>query len=178
MRLGEYFRGRKIVLHTRLAPEEAERRIDDAAQSVMAPFAIGVVGWAKLGIIRLRYRRGIFGYDAKPILAGGFVKDGQGTRLDLVYRGPLAIRFLVPLWGLIFVAGFALIFIEGELVKEGPQFWIPFAVVPILVFGAIPLAHAWAIRRADEELVLLVDFLRETVGATGGAELERFRVRT
>ena len=112
MRIGDYYRGVRIELATKLPPEEVERQINDGAASILTPFATGVVGSARFGAIRLRLRRSLFRNDAKPILAGRIRPDRGGSLLHLVWRGPLPMLVFFPLMYLNFAA-FAAVFVAA-----------------------------------------------------------------
>lgn len=178
MRLRDYFGGRRFSLATRLPPEEVERQINSAAASIFSPVASGVIGWARFGRVRLRYRAGIFSYNGKPILAGRIVPDRSGARLELNYRAQLPLYVGFPLWYLAYSALLLVFLVGGD--------WAPGIGLPekigivlfALAIGAAPIAvHYFATRNAEEELAILVDFLRRAVGATGAEELGLPRAR-
>lgn len=165
MRIGEYYRGVRIELATKLPPEEVERRINDGAASILTPFATGVVGWARFGAIRLRLRRGLFRNDAKPILAGRIGPDRGGSRLHLVWRGPLPMLVFFPVFYSM-LAAFAVMFVAiGQSEPMDPNVRWAILVAFLVMLPVPPLILFLGLRGAEADLEELLAFLRTRLAA-------------
>lgn len=166
MRLGDYYRGLPLRLATRLPPEEVARQINDAIPSPLRPFALGIVGRARLGRLHLRYRASFFTYDGMPMLTGPIEAHRSGSLLQLKYRGRLATRIAFPL-SFLLIGCLALTFAIGggwaPGIEAGEKALQAFVLVVVAI---LPLGiHMFAIRNAEAHFEKLADFLRTTLGA-------------
>ena len=161
MRLRDYFQGQPIVMQSRLRPDELERRINDATISRWGPFEKGVVGWARFGRIRLRFRPLFFEYNMSPILAGRIDDSSGPTRLLLSWRAPLPAYVFFALW-----YGFALLFLAfllfggASLDAQGGERLVPPLLLLLLALAPLGL-HYLGTRNADAHLAELVSFVEK-----------------
>lgn len=162
-RLRDYFAGRRLSLAARLSPAEVEGRINAAATSIWRPFATGTIGWARFGVLRLRYRRSVlFAYNAKPVLAGRISPSGSGSRIDLNYRAPMPMYVAFPLW----YAALALIAVT---VLSAPGARAPERLILgsiLLVVSLVPIGfHYLGTASAEADFDELIAFLGRETGA-------------
>jgi len=152
VRLTDYFAGERLRLCSPLSARAVAERINEAAGSLLWPFATGVVGGVWSGNIRLRYRSSLFEYNAKPVLSGRVREAASGSSLDLRYRAPLWVYGFYLVWYL-FLALFA------GLIGHG---WDGATVGIFSILLVAPLGlHAVGSRRSEEELADLLDFLSQ-----------------
>ncbi len=159
MRLRDYFGGVKISLHSPLRPQEVSNRVNCDARSPFWPFSIGTVGGVFMGRLRLWERSSaFFDYNAKPLLAARLVERTDGTTIEATYRAPVVAYVFFPVWyGFLAadVGSFRFVDISEVL-----------TVVPLLIFGALPVAlHYMCTRDADSDLHLILRFLEDAVEA-------------
>lgn len=161
MELIAYFRGQPVRLHSPLRPEEVAARINAEAKSIFWIFSSGVVGGARLGHVRLRVRSSPFEYNAKPVLAGRIVGDGQGSEIRLRYRAPIAIYLFYLMWyGFLLALALTMPF-NGRLEISMWEF-----LLLLVAFAAMPLImHAIGTAGSDRDLEQLEAFLLEEVQA-------------
>jgi hypothetical protein len=167
-RIRDYFVGRRLRLATRLPPDEAARRINDGAASILSPFATGVIGWARFGRIRLRYRRSLWWRsDARPILAGRIRADRGGSLIHLNYRGPLPLIVFLPFWyaALVLMAVVFLASVLSSGVETAFVFAFPLMLVVMLIFPAALVR--FSLTRADADFEEMLAFLRTSLAARG-----------
>lgn len=165
MRIGDYYRGVRIELATKLPPDEVERRINEGAQSILTPFASGVIGWARFGAIRLRFRRSRwFRNDARPILAGHIRPDRGGSLLHLVWRGPVPMLIFFPFFYLILLA-FGGIWIAVGVAEAEPMVRAVFATTFLIMLATPALVLLLGVRGAEADLEALLAFLKERLVA-------------
>ena len=161
MRLLDYFRGTPIIMQSRLRRDELERRINEATISRWRPFGTGVVGWARFGRIRLRFRPPRFRYNMSPILAGRIDDSSGPTRLLLRFRAPAGAYFFYAVWYpflLIFLAAY--LFGGAGLEAPGAEKLLP--PVLILLFGLFPIGlHYLGTRDAEAHFAALDKFVEE-----------------
>lgn len=166
MRLGDYYRGLPLNLRTPLPPDEVARRIGGAICSPLRPFATGIVGYAPLGRLQLRFRKSLFSYNGMPVLVGPVRAERGGSLLILNYRGHLATRLAFPLAFLVVGAG-VLTYLASGAQSPAIAPWQMALIAFILVLAmALPLGlHAFFIRNAEGDLAAMADFLRTTLEA-------------
>ena len=159
MRLSDYFLGQHLELRSRLSPATLAARISRAARSGFWPFATGVVGGVWDGHVRLRYRRSILEYNAKPVLSGRLRETPDGCIIELRYRAPIWAYVFFCVWYLLILV-FALRLLTGG--------WAPGVTAEVkieasVMLGALAAAplifHALGTRRSGEELAKIMDFL-------------------
>ena len=164
MRLRDYFRGLAVELESPLSPDELERRINAATVSRWRSFAMGAVGGARSGRVRLRYRPRFFEYNMTPVLVGRIEPARRGSVLRLRYRGPTGALIFFPLFYVTLAALLGLAFFgkfEGGV--SGTQV-IPLST--ILIFLLFPLGlHYLGTRSAAAHLQALIDYLERAAEA-------------
>ena len=161
----DYYFGKRVALRSPLRPEEIKRRIREEARSGWWPFHTGTVGRVRFGRLRLRYASSPGEYNAKPVLTGPIERTFTGSLLHLVYRGPTWGRLFPLFWngGLILILMFIFTDSDSQLParEDLPFVWAVFGAM----FAVPPIMHMYGTRKSDEELVLLLDFLRCAVKA-------------
>lgn len=164
MRLSDYYRGLPLNLRTPLPPDEVVRRIGTAVASPLRPFATGMIGYATLHRLHLRYRPSLFSYKAMPVLAGA-IRAEQGSLLLLKYRGHLATRLAFPFAMVVVLLALSIVMASGAA-ADMPAWGIGLVFLFMLLAVTLPLLiHAFLIRNAEANLEHLADFLRTTLDA-------------
>lgn len=160
MKVAEYLKGRPVRLVSPLDPATVQAAINAHTRSGFQPFGKGVVGWVRMGRVRLRYRAGFFDYNAKPVLVGRAENDMGRTRLELSYRAPLKVYGFIFLWFLILTIFWGIV--SQALAQASSLESIALKLVLFLVYLLMPLWVHWiGTLDAEEELDLLLQFLRQ-----------------
>ena len=165
MRLRDYFRGEAVELESRLRRDELQDRIEAATVSRWTLFEQGVVGWARCGRIRLRFRPRLVQYRMGPILAGSIDDSSGPSRLHLRFRAPGSAYVFFALWYafmLVFL-GFVLF---GDVPAPAPGAERLMPPLLLFLFLLAPLGiHYLGTRDAPAQLAELVKFLEEKAEA-------------
>lgn len=162
----DYFAGQRLQLRSPLPARTAAQRINDAAGSMLWPFAMGVVGGVWLGNIRLQYRSSPFEYNAKPVLAGRLQDLASGSTLELRYRAPLWVYGFYFVWYL-FLSLVGVVLIGNGWAPDMTSAEKAMAVGTIVLLLVVPIVlHAVGTRRSDDELATILDFVSSNIDAT------------
>ena len=170
----------KIVLDTKLSPEECAERLRSAIDPSVEDFAFPgkrlVQGTVKGSKFRIRKR--IWGYDAwQRVLTGEFDASGARTRIYAKSHKFIAGTLANVIFLVLFVVPVVIALIES-LMSGSYQSWrlsAIFVVVVVLLFIAIPLFD----RRADgqSQIRFLENFLKETLEAKSNSGTSDFPKR-
>ena len=162
MRLRDYFRGRRLVMQSRLRREELEQRIRARLLPRFRPFVEGVSGSARWGRLRLKYHPRLFEYNMGPVLVGRIDDQFGPARLDLRFRAPNAAYVFFVLW----YVGFSILAIvawSGRLEADGQSVWAKTTLLFLLLF---PLGlHYLGMRNSEAHLAKLIEFLEREAEA-------------
>ena len=162
----DYFAGQRLQLCSPLPAGAIAKRINEAAGSMLWPFAMGVVGGVWSGNIRLQYRSSPFEYNAKPVLSGRLKNAVSGSILELRYRAPLWVYCFYLVW-YIFLTLAAAALIGNEWAPDGTVADKAMVIGTIGILSIAPIGlHAIGTRRSGEELSDLLNFLSQHIEAT------------
>lgn len=165
MRLKDYLIGVPVDLYSPLTPEEVAQRVNQRSKSTLNPFAIGVIGWARFGRLRLQHHQSIFRYNAAPLLIARIENASGRTRISGKFGGSMFAKIGLSFWYLVLCLMFAAwvsVFLGSQSTDSGELSF--FVVIPIL--AAMPLGmHYLFTWHWEEDLKAILAFLETEVQA-------------
>lgn len=164
MNLRELLLGRAVRLHTTLPMDEVVSRINATTVSVLWPFNFDkIVGGSRLGFVRLGYQSSPIDYNAKPTFFGRIANRMGSTEISGHFGAPIAFKIFMAIWYFILISLLLSMLLHPEGIEPGagPIMWIIFPA-----FLAAPVAmHRVCTRNSESELIRIIEYLEETVGA-------------
>ena len=165
MRLWQFIRGHPVIFQSGVSQPELERRVSRAALSEWDTWARGVIGQARSGHIRLRYRSGPFETSEGGVLTGDIVEAHDATRLLLRYRPTVKIYFFLLTWYFFTLLFFGGVVVGGALGRYSATGQAA-ALVIMSVFLLAPIGIAYReMRTAKANFGKLVSFLDDVAEA-------------
>lgn len=165
MGIVEYFKGRRIVLHSPLRPAEVGERINASCSSRFNPFAAGVKGGVFANRMNLFDAQwGMFSYNAMPVLVGKLTDTPAGCTIEATYRAPLWVYAFFLIWyGLLML--FMLLTIAGASAGGlEPGGWIIFLILPL--FALVPIAMHYGFSSSEASLDRILHLLETKADLT------------
>lgn len=154
----EYFRGRRVRLHSPLPSSQVAKRINAASDSRIFFVSGGVKGEVRRNYMNLFDASfGIFTYNAKPALIGRLVDTQDGCTIDAQYRAPLwayAFFFLYYAIVSLFLVVAIVHAFDGNVQSGGSM---PFFMLP--VFALAPIAFHYLFLGSDRSLDRILQLL-------------------
>lgn len=149
MKLKDYLVGRRVVLYSRLRPDEAALRINAETRSIFAPLAHGVAGWCRVGRVSLHWKLPLISNGFKPTFWGRLYEDQRGSRIEARYGAPAHLKLFYGAWyGILLLILLSAIASMAE--PQGAAVGTLALPPAILLFAALPLLMHFILNRNSE----------------------------
>lgn len=165
MTLKDYWIGIPVRLHSSFTAKEFSQAVNGATLSSFAPISAGIIGWARLGHLRLQRRGAFFQNGFRGTLSGSVEDTMAGCDIDAAFGVAGWIKLWFVLAALILAVTLGLwvqsLLAGGSAMDfDAPDFF--FAIV--FFFGPI-LGVLLALRSGQSELDAILAFLAEHASA-------------